>query len=166
MTDEATIEYLLSLAEVAGVLVGFGVLIGAIQTREESVSQRMGLIAGVCTIGVVLLFACLFPLLLLSYGLSDIWRYSSLGFLVVNFASFGLAFSRRRGLQLINPVSFDKAIAPFFWIALEIPLQLSLIVNILGLFQHLSIAFYLTAVIIGFIEAGLFLILIVFRRRE
>ena len=45
---------------------------------------------------------------------------------------------------------------------MEIPLQVSLIINIFGLLPEHAIALYFTAVVFNFAESGLFLLLMVF----
>ncbi len=163
MTNDVAIGYLLSLAEISGVFIAFGVLIGAIQTNVERSSGKLSDAAATCAIGVVTLLACLLPLLLEAFAVTKLWFYSSIGFLLLIGVGFTAAFLQP-DFRKNNAVSFSRrpVIATVFWIVLEIPLQVSLFFNIFGFLTEYAIAFYLTAVLFNFAESGLFLLLMVF----
>ena len=162
MTDDAAIGHLLALAEVAGVFVAFGVLIGAIQTNGQRGSRKEFAAAATCAIGMVTLLACILPLLLQAFGVVHIWFHSSLGFILLIGLGF-LAANLNPRFRKNNPTfRREPIIATIFWVVLEIPLQVSLIINIFGLLPEHAIALYLTAVIFNFAESGLFLLLMVF----
>ena len=167
MTDDIAVGYLLSLAEISGVFVGFGALIGALQSREERDSQKAGMIATVCVIGLVTLLGCLIPLLLSGFNFNNIWFYSSLTFLIIIGIAFGLAYfypSYGGG----NPIEFSKhpVASLIFWVLLELPIQASLLCNIIGFLPQHASALYLTAIIFNFAESGFFLVMIVFDRES
>lgn len=163
MSDEIAVGYLLSLAEISGVFIGFGALIGAIQSREERDTRKMANVAGVCAIGIVTLLACLFPLLLFGLEFENLWFYSSLVFLAMIIIAFGLAYSNP-AFTHHNPVRFKEnlVVALVFWVLFEIPIQVGLLCNIFGFFPEHSAGLYFIAVIFNFAESGLFLILMVF----
>jgi len=165
MTDDTAISYLLSLAEISGVFVGFGALIGALQSKEERDIQKAGIIASVCVIGVVTLLGCLVPLLLSSFGVNDTWFYSSLTFLIIIGTALGLAYSNPL-YRASNPIGFSKHPLAFFvfWVLLELPIQAALLCNLFGILPQYASALYLTAVIFNFAESGLFLVMMVFDR--
>ena len=167
MTNDVAIGYLLSLAEISGVFIAFGALIGAIQTNLDRSSGRLSHAAATCAIGVVTLLACLLPLLLDAFAVSKLWFYSSIGFLVLIGVGFAAAFLQP-DFRENNAVNFSRrpVIATIFWIVLEIPLQLALLFNIFGFLPEYAIAFYLTAVLFNFAESGLFLLLMVFGHSE
>ncbi|MEP1472464.1 MAG: hypothetical protein ABJK25_15955, partial [Halieaceae bacterium] len=83
MTNDVAIGYLLSLAEIAGVFIAFGVLIGALHKNVGTSSQRQASAAAACLIGTLTLLACLLPLLLQAFGVAQIWLYSSMAFLLL-----------------------------------------------------------------------------------
>jgi hypothetical protein len=163
MPNDVAIGHLLSLAELAGIFVAFGVLIGAIQSKSEDGSAKTSHVASASAIGVVTLLACVLPLLLHAYAVKNLWLYSSIIFLVLIGLGF-YAASLQKDFRNHSVIFFRNGpvIAAMFWIVLEIPIQISLVFNILGLFPEYAFSFYLTAVIFNFAESGLFLVLMVF----
>jgi len=167
MTDDIALGYLLSLAEISGVFVGFGALIGALQGKEERDIQKAGMIASVCVIGLVTLLGCLIPLLLFGFNSDNTWFYSSFTFLIIIGIAFGLAYSNP-SYRVSNPIGFSKHPVAFFifWVILELPIQAALLCNIFGLLPHYASALYLAAVIFNFAESGLFLVMMVFDKES
>ena len=53
MTDSETMEFLISIAEISGVFVAFGVLIGAVQSRDTVAPEKRALAQAVSMIGIV-----------------------------------------------------------------------------------------------------------------
>ena len=47
MTDAQTLDFAISIAEISGVFVGFGVLIGAVQSRDLFAPEKKALAQGV-----------------------------------------------------------------------------------------------------------------------
>jgi len=80
-TDAHTIDFLISLAEISGVFVGFGVLIGALQRVDELTPERKALAQAVSVIGLVALLAALLPPVLREFGVSGHTRF---GFIQVS----------------------------------------------------------------------------------
>jgi hypothetical protein len=56
----------------------------------------------------------------------------------------------------------NPAVAIFFWLLLEIPMQIPLILTILGLYPDLEPAFYITALVLNLFEAAFILAQIVY----
>jgi hypothetical protein len=69
-TDAQSIDFLISVAEIAGVFVGFGVLIGAIQRSDEVAPERKALAQGIAIIGLTAMLTALLPPTLREFGLS------------------------------------------------------------------------------------------------
>jgi hypothetical protein len=59
--DGQTIDFLISLAEISGVFVGFGVLIGAVQRTNEVPPVRKALAQGISIVGLVAMLTALLP---------------------------------------------------------------------------------------------------------
>ena len=96
------IELFIAMAEIAGVFVGFGALIGVTRRREVETGQ-LGQIRGVVTVGLVVTVAALIPVGLDRYGVTgrSLWVFSALTFLVLNWAVIGLSLRRPENRQLV-----------------------------------------------------------------
>ena len=92
-----TIDFLISLAEISGVFVGFGVLIGVVQSSGPIAPEKKALAQGVSTIGIVTLLGALVPLTLHAFGLSGhtLWFYSTIGFEVIIAVGFSAALFQK-----------------------------------------------------------------------
>jgi hypothetical protein len=157
-------DLFLSIAEIAGVFVGFGTLISF--SRERPVEARAPLRA-VVTIGLVVLVAALLPVGLARYGLADraLWGGSSAVFLLIIWmAILGLLLDPEHRTWMQGDVRANPALALFFWVFLEIPIQVPLVLAILGLAPLLAPAFYVTALVLNLFEAAFVLARLVFAR--
>jgi hypothetical protein len=154
------IELFLSIAEIAGVFVGFGTLISF--SRDRAAEARAAL-RTVVTIGLVVLVAALLPVGLARYGLTDraLWGWSSGGFLFVIWIAIPalLLDPEYRTWMAENP-----ALAVFVWAFLELPIQVPLVLVVLGVAPTLAAAFYVTALVLNLFEAALVLARLVFAR--
>ena len=149
-----TIDFLVNIAHIAGVFVGFGALISVTRKGEVELS-RLGAIRSVVTVGLVVIVAALIPLGFDLYGINGhiLWFLCSLIFLLLNWAVMILVLRKPEYRELTtaqmrsNPVMFV-----FFWL-LELLLQVPLILILLGLFPDLEPAFYTTALLSNLFEA-------------
>ena len=157
------LDTLLSIAEIAGVFVGFAALLTVV-SRSAEVNVRAGdsfLLATVVLSSVVVIGAALVPVVLSRYGVveSTVWRASASVLLVTNWVQilyvgrttlrYREAHQRRPGLGFVIGT-------------LEIVLQASLLVCVLGVWKNLSSALYVTAPAVALIQAGImFAILVV-----
>jgi hypothetical protein len=157
-------DLFVAIAEIAGVFVGFGALISVTRRNEIEVSQ-LGQLRAVVTIGLVVIVAALIPVGLGRFGLigHDLWFWCSLIFFLLNWVViiFSLRKAENRQLTLTrtraNPVS-----AVFFWLLLEVPLQVPLVLTLLGLYSDLEPAFYTTALVLNLFEAAFVLAQLVY----
>jgi hypothetical protein len=150
------VDVFLGLAGIAGVFVGFAALIGL--TREDDVDQARFIdIRGVVTIGLLLIVAALVPVVLGRYGLVDhaLWLTSSLVFLALlwTVSFYGMRRPENRAAMRAQARAAPRLYV-FFWVALETPIQVPLILTVLGLFPDLEPAFYLTALVFQLFEAA------------
>jgi hypothetical protein len=163
-TDTHTIDFLISLAEISGVFVGFGVLIGALQRVDELTPERKALAQAVSVIGLVALLAALLPPVLREFGVSglSLWFYSSIGYLTVISIALAAVFGQEdfREYSILNYKRWPFA-AAIFWIFLEAPLQGALFLNVFGVFPDKANALYIFAVFFCVAEAALALTLLV-----
>lgn len=155
----------LSIAEIAGIFVGFGALISF--SHAGPVAERAPL-RTVVTIGLVVLVAALLPVGLARYGLADraLWGASSAAFMIVIWISL-VALLRdpeyRAWLRSESrPRHFPEKILPLL---LELAIQLPLLLAIFGVAPALAPAFYVTALVMNLFEAALVLARLVFAER-
>ena len=138
----------ISLASIAGIFVGFAALITASDDEDSPV-----LIKGIVNIGMLTLAGALIPVLLAKYGIEEylLWRLSSGIFFAIIW--FSLLHRTTRKFLIIQ-FRIDLKAALFFWIFIEIPIQLPLVLTIFGAYPSLHNAFYITSIILNLIQAG------------
>jgi hypothetical protein len=166
-TDGQTIDFLISLAEIAGVFVGFGVLISAVQGINKVTQESKQLARGISLSGLAALLTALLPPTLREFGLSGqaLWFYASIGFYVIGSAAFAVAL-RQQEIREFIILSFKKwpLIASVFWIGLEAPVHLALLLIIFNVIPGMEHALYVLAVILCVAEATMCLTLLVFHQ--
>lgn len=162
------LDLFIALAEIAGVFVGFGALI-SVTRRDEVGTVQLGQIRAVVTIGLMVMVASLIPVGLDRYHLSGrgLWLIASLLFLCINWAVIFISLRRPENRQLMIAQGRSSPIkALFFWILLEIPVQIPLLLAALGLRPDLDPAFYLTALLFNLFEAAFVLAQLVYSQES
>ena len=152
------------MAEIAGVFVGFGALI-SVTRRAEIEAEQLGHIRAVVTIGLVVLVAGLIPVGLDRYGVTgrSLWFISSLVFLVLSWGVNLLSLRRAENRQLVIAQLRSRPwSAAFFWLLLELPVQVPLFLALFGVRPELDPAFYLTALLFNLFEAAFVLAQLVY----
>jgi hypothetical protein len=161
-------DLFLSLAEIAGVFVGFGALIGFTQ-RGQLGKMHLVSIQTIVLIGLGALMAALLPVGLAVYGLEgrELWFWSSLGFLILVFVALGVTVPRKEFRDAI-PINIVRhpIMGSVFWIFLEIPMQAPLFLNIAGINPSLAPAFYTTALMFNLFEASFLFGVILFLKED
>lgn len=145
-----------TLAEIAGIFVGFGALI-SVTGRDEIEAAELGRIRTVVTIGLTAVVAALVPTALAGYGISgrNLWFISSLVFFVLLQVVNILSLRRPENRALLvsqwrtNPIS-----STFFFLLLEFPLHVLLVLALLGVFPDLEPAFYTTVLVLHIFQAA------------
>lgn len=158
------VNLFITLAEIAGVFVGFGALI-SVTRRNEIEASQLGQIRAVVTIGLVVMVAALIPVGLDRYGVPGhtLWVISSLIFIVLIWVVIVLSLRRSENRELmITRTRANPLFAVFFWLLLEVPMQVPLVLTVLGLYPHLDPAFYITALVLNLFEAALILAQLVY----
>ena len=142
------IEIFIGIAHIAGIFVGFEALISA--THQKEVER----IRGIVTVGLMTIIASLIPIGLASYGFSGhmLWFWSSLIYFCLNWIVIILSLRRSEDREYMKTQS--KASMIFFWLIFEVPLEVSLILSIIGLFPDLEQAFYTTALLFNLFSAA------------
>ncbi len=145
MTDD--IDTLLAIAEIAGVFVGFAALV-TILTRGQADSEYDDSfrLANVILTSVMVIAAAIVPVVLNRYGFAEsaVWRASSSLLFVYNW--FALFLLRHVAHGFARAHSRRPVLSTTLW-ALEALFQIPLLLCIVGAWQGLALAFYLTAVV-------------------
>ncbi len=157
-------DIFLSIAEIAGVFVGFGALISLLRDRQEEV--RLMLHAVIAN-GLVVLVAALIPVALSQYGLTGraLWGSSSAAFLVLCWTAIWGALRNpeiRSASKIVGKANPLFAIG--FWGLSEAPIQLPLVLVLLGVAIAHERALYFTALVLSLVQAAFLLARIVFSR--
>lgn len=158
------IDLFLAIAEIAGVFVGFGALI-SFTRRTEIEATQLGQLRAVVTSGLVVVVAALLPVGLSRYGVvgRSLWFICSLIFLILVWAVIVLSLRRPENRQvMISQARASPAMAAFFWLLLEFPIQVPLILVVLGLFPDLEPGFYTTALVFNLFQAAFVLARLVY----
>lgn len=167
-------ELFLSIAEIAGVFVGFGALI-AVRSGGGMQASEINDVRWVVTTAIWVVIAALAPVVVSSYGPTghELWVWCSLlalALLVVMMAVFGVTPENRADVadNLANtPRALIVAVMlPTFW-APFLLLVAALLAVVLGAVPDREQAIYLTAVALGLLMSALALFVGVFwlRRR-
>jgi hypothetical protein len=160
------LDLFVAIAEIAGVFVGFGALI-SVSRRDEIDAAYLGQIRAVVTIGLVVIVAALVPVALSHYDLPDraLWFISSMIFLLISWTVIVLSLRRPENrAMVVDQARTTPYRAIFFWVLLELPVQLPLILSVLGVRPDLQPAFYLTALVFNLFEAAFVLAQFVYQQ--
>jgi archaellum biogenesis protein FlaJ (TadC family) len=161
-------ELFLSLAEIAGVFVGFGALI-AVRSGGPRDVVEVTAIQWVLVNAVWVVVVALVPVTLSGYGLAghELWLVCSL----VAVASFlGMLIVWRRTPEAAESIvagSRSENLRSTVINALTlVPMTAALVLVVLGLFPEQEQALYLTAVVLGLFLTALTLLTLVFMPRR
>jgi hypothetical protein len=154
----------IAIAEIAGVFVGFGALI-SVTRRGEIEPAQLARIRGLVTMGLGIIVAALIPVALNLYGFSDhtLWFISSIIFFSLNWGVIILSFRDPMNRELMKAETRSRPVfSVLFWLLLEGPFQVVLVLTILGLYPHLEPAFYTTALLFYLFQAAFALVQLVY----
>jgi hypothetical protein len=149
-------DLFLALAEIAGVFVGFGALIG-VTRRSEIGATQLGQIKWVVTSGLLVIVAALLPVVLVRYGVTghNLWSVCSLVVLLLIWFLFVFALRKVEAReQLMAWARANPMATVFLWLVLELPIQVPLVLTVLGLYPDLEAVFYTTALVFNLFEAA------------
>ncbi|MBD3195858.1 MAG: hypothetical protein GF317_12425 [Candidatus Lokiarchaeota archaeon] len=149
------IELFIGIAHIAGIFVGFGALI-SLTGRDEIEASQLGRIRSVVTSGLLVIVASLVPIGLDRYGITGhiFWFICSLIYFIINWMVIIFSLRNPENKEAaVNQIKSKTVIALLFWLLLEIPFQIPLILTFTGLFPDLEPAFYTTALLFGLFEA-------------
>jgi hypothetical protein len=174
VTGMADTELLLSLAEIAGVFVGFGALI-AVRSAGPSQALEVAPVRGVVLAGMMVIVAALAPLTLGRYDLSG-HQVLALSSVLVLITYAGLILVHRQAPEYTEvasslgrsgrfAVARDAVETVAFVLVVGIP-TVALLVIAVGLLPELEAALYFTAVVLFLVQAAWTLLWLVFMERR
>lgn len=153
----------ITIAEIAGVFVGFAALI-SVTRRSDVEASQLGQIQAVVTSGLLVVVAALIPVGLDVYDVSGhgLWVASSLIYLILNWIVIYLALQRSGNRELARAQMRNSPVgAAFFWL-LELAIQVSLLLIVFGVNRDMDVALYLTALVLHLFEAAFILAQLVY----
>ncbi|MHA6524708.1 hypothetical protein [Tessaracoccus sp. G1721] len=160
-------EVFMQFAEIAGVYVGFGALIGARSSRVTDVHDLVYL-RSVLGLGVWVVVAALVPVAVSGYGVHDhtLWLSSALAALVI-WVVVLVVDSRTPETKAMNraPEPLDR-VFPLVGLPLHIIIAASLTLIILGVWRGVDEALYLTALAAGVVFAGYTLLALIMSQKQ
>ncbi|MFN3211499.1 MAG: hypothetical protein ACE37M_00185 [Henriciella sp.] len=154
MINHITLFY--TVAQIAGVFVGFGTLIAFTKPKHVTTAQQQALTATVMA-GLLVIVAALLPVLLFAYGVSPntVWPVSAVVILAINWATiwpqrapFLNALRRRNLWEIMLIFGMEMAV--------EVPLFLVL----LPIFKAQSFPLYATTLVFSIVQAASLLMLL------
>jgi hypothetical protein len=160
------VDLFVTIAEIAGIFVGFGALI-SVTRRAEIATSKLWRIRGLVTMGLGVVVAALIPIGLSRYGVTDhnLWFTCSLIYLSLNwFVSIWSLRKPEVRKLLITEARANPMPAIFFWLLLELPFQVPLFLIVFGAFPNLEPALYTTALFFALFEAAFVLTQLVYSR--
>ncbi len=153
----------ITIAEIAGVFVGFAALI-SVTRRSEIEAALLSQIQAVVSIGLMVVVAALVPVALGAYGVNDhvLWVTSALVYLALNWTVILIALRRPQNRQLATAQATSSPITTaLFWL-LELAIQVPLLLTVFGINRELDVAFYMTALVVHLFEAAFILAQLVY----
>ena len=160
------VDLFVTIAEIAGIFVGFGALISVTRRTEIEIS-KLWRIRGLVTMGLGVVVAALIPIGLERYGVTghNLWFTCSLIYFILNWivSIWSLRKPEIRKI-VITDARAHPVTAIIFWLLLEIPFQVPLILIMLGLYPDLEPALYTTALFFALFQAAFTLSQLVYAR--
>lgn len=163
------VDLFLSLAEIAGVFVGFGALI-AVRSGGASDLFEVVWMRGVVSIGLMAVLAALAPVVISRYGLTEheVWALSSVLFLVGAIGVFLVNnLSPEARAAEADPVRTSIKVVRFaIWMPAVIVLFLGPTAIALGVAPVPEAALYFTLVVLALAGCAMTLLMLVFAGRR
>ncbi|MBO6687071.1 MAG: hypothetical protein JJ931_03340 [Henriciella sp.] len=154
MIDHITLFY--TVAQIAGIFVGFGTLIAFTKPKNVTTAQQQALTATVMA-GLLVIVAALLPVLLFAFRVSNeiVWPVSAALVLAINWATiwpqrapFINALKRRNPFEIMLLFGMEAAVeAPLFLILLPV-------------FTAQSFPFYASMLVFSIVQAASLLMLL------
>lgn len=150
------VELFVGLAGIAGVFVGFGALI-SFSRPTEMADRQLVQIRAVVAIGLLAMLASLVPIGLNSLGLEgrSLWVVSSVSFLVMLWTVGVRGLLREENRAQFAAWNRDRPVVfRSFWLLIELPMHVLLILVILPVLQDLDQGLYTVAILLQLAEGA------------
>jgi steroid 5-alpha reductase family enzyme len=167
------VELFLSLAEIAGVFVGFGALI-AVRSGGAMTAPEVNDIRWVVSTAIWVVVVALAPVIISRYGITghELWLVASLlalALYLLMIAVYGRTPENRAEIDYVRTTA-DIAttllqVVAMFWLPTA-GLVLALVIVVLGAFPNQQQALYLTGVGLGLFMSAMALLFVVFSQRR
>jgi len=160
------VDLFVTIAEIAGIFVGFGALISVTRRADIEIS-KLWRVRGIVSMGLMVVIAALIPIGLSRYDVTDhnLWFTCSLIYLILNFAGSIWSLRKPEVRKLVITEARANPMATiFFWLLLEIPFQVPLFLILFGVFPNLEPALYTTALFFALFQAAFTLSQLVYAR--
>ena len=159
-------EMFLSLAEIAGVFVGFGALI-SVRSGSASVVE-VGSIAYVVLLATMVVALSLAPVVLGRFDLAGhgLWLVCSIVALILYWGGIAVAErlpGQQRAYREVRPPLRARAQLELAGVAFWLPATVALVLVVLGVLPEHEPALYLAAMVLLLLMDAFFLLTIVFR---
>jgi hypothetical protein len=155
MIDPVTLSY--TVAQIAGVFVGFGALIAFSAPKTTTAAQRQAMTGCVMT-GLFVVVAALLPVLLFAYGMTSatVWFVSAGVILICDWITI---WPQREAF--VDTLKQGNPWAILFLFGVESGVQLPLVLILLPVLSDQSAALYATMLIVSIFQAAYLMMLLV-----
>lgn len=155
MIDHIALSF--TIAQIAGIFVGFGALI-ALSTPKTATDPQKQAMTGCVMIGLFVIVAALLPVLFLAYGLSPgtVWFISAGLLIIVDWMTI---WPQRE--PFIRAIKRGKPVEILFLFGIEFGVQFPLFLILLPVLPDQAAALYATTLIISILQAASLLMLLV-----
>ena len=154
MIDHITLFY--TLAQIAGVFVGFGTLIAVTKPKDVTIAQSQALTGAVMT-GLLVIVAALLPVLLFTYSDAPdiVWPVSAGLVFVINWATL---WAQRT--PFIDAIKRRNPWEILLLFGIEAMVEVPLILILLPVFPAHSFQLYATMLVFSIVQAASMLMLL------
>lgn len=165
MTPDSSL--FLAVAQIAGIFVGFGGIIGSLGDFHAR-TDAAKLLQSVVTLSLGVMTAALIPATLMQFHLDPqtLWQLSAAAFLLLLWVGGTLVVLFDPDYRQWFREHFKRAplFAMLFWIGLEVPIQLSLFLALFGAIPEWSEGFVVTALMFNLFQAATLLTRFLFEK--
>ena len=157
----------LAVAQIAGIFVGFGGIIGSLGDFHAR-TDAAKLLQSVVSMSICVMTAALIPVVLMQFQPDPgiLWQISSsLYILLIWFGgSLVVLFNREYREWFRKHVKRAPLFAAFFWIGLEVPIQLVLLMAVFDAIPAWSQGFYVAALMFNLFQTATLLTRFMFEK--
>ena len=152
MITDSDVELLLTFAEVSAAFIGFSAIAGIIGRQiVDAGYQHSNRLRSIVMGSILLLVAAFIPLLVARFDVESVWRVSSAILFPTNLL---VAYLIIKGDVNVQVTRADRFYMYGAYVS-EVPVEVFLLLNVLGLFSNYAGAFYLTVIFVLLLQLAL-----------